>query len=252
MLAFSLLFFLFYLSAIALEVEITQIISVQENKLVTHRVTVGAEGEYLFQPGHINADVGDKVVFEFRALNHTLTQSSLNHPCTSTQQLDSGFKQFNPTDRDDLTLSLTVNTLEPQWLFCRQSIPFSHCHAGMVFAINPGDHMEEFLANVKRESAVNIPDVVVITSQPPASTGVFPTGVFPTGVFPTGVFPTGVFPTGMFPTGAMWHSTGTSGRSVPSPSQPPPEAFTSSGNNTPLTAALFVFLFTWLACQFLS
>ncbi|QSS60549.1 hypothetical protein I7I51_05349 [Histoplasma capsulatum] len=224
---------------------ITQTISVEITEPVTHRVTVGTGGEYLFEPAHINADVGEKIVFEFKALNHTLTQSSLIHPCTSLQQLDSGFKQFNPTDREDLMLSVTVNTLEPQWFFCRQNVSSSHCHAGMVFAVNPGEHMDEFLANVRRESALGISGAAKETQPPVMSRGFAPsTGWYlnSTGVFPTGVFPTGVFPT------TPWHTgTGAFRRSAPSPSQPPPEAFTSSGNNKPRAAFLLVALMLLLA-----
>lgn len=77
-------------------------------------MTVSAEDKYLFQSEYINTDVRDKIIFEFQTLNYTLTQSSLNYSCTSTQQLNSDFKQFNSTDHDDLMLSLTVNTLKPQ------------------------------------------------------------------------------------------------------------------------------------------
>ncbi|KAL2367583.1 hypothetical protein RJ035_004107 [Blastomyces gilchristii] len=223
--------------------EISQTISVQITEPVTHQVTVGAGGEYLFEPGHINADVGDKIVFEFQALNHTLTQSSLARPCTSLQQLDSGFKQFNPTDRGDLVLSVTVNTLEPQWFFCRQNVPSSHCHAGMVFAVNPGEHMDEFLANVRRESTVGISGVAKETQPPVMSRGFAPSAGWY--LNSTGVFPTGVFPTTL----TLWHPTGTgaSGRSVPLPSRPPPEAFTSSGNNEPRAAFLLAALMLLLA-----
>jgi hypothetical protein len=94
------------------------------------------------------------VTFNFYSLNHTLTQSSLEAPCVSLHQFDTGFGQFNPKDTDGLSLSLTVNTLEPQWYYCRQNDRTSHCHAGMVFALNPGDQMDQFKENAKRAVGV--------------------------------------------------------------------------------------------------
>lgn len=37
------------------------------------------------------------------------------------------------------TFSVTVNTTDPLWFYCRQHAPdgSSHCGAGMVFAVNP-------------------------------------------------------------------------------------------------------------------
>ncbi|OAT07130.1 hypothetical protein BDBG_16770 [Blastomyces gilchristii SLH14081] len=46
--------------------------------------------------------------------NHTLTQSSLQSPCTPLQQFDSGFTRFNPSNRSGLLMSFTVNSLNSQ------------------------------------------------------------------------------------------------------------------------------------------
>jgi plastocyanin len=115
---------------------------------------VGGEKSLSFKPDRLNANIGDRVTFNFYSLNHTLTQSSLEAPCVSLHQFDTGFGQFNPKDTDGLSLSLTVNTLEPQWYYCRQNDPTSHCHAGMVFALNPGDQMDQFKENAKRAVGV--------------------------------------------------------------------------------------------------
>lgn len=101
----------------------------------------------MFTPQRLNANIGDQIIFEFHALNHTLTQSSLERPCASLQQFDTGFNQFNPQSKENVVTVITVNSLEPQWFFCRQNRPTSHCHMGMVFAINPGDQMDTFLQN---------------------------------------------------------------------------------------------------------
>ena len=115
-----------------------------------HRIAVGQADSPVFSPNRLNANIGDKIIFEFHSLNHTLTQSSLRNPCSPIGGLDTGFSQYNPQDRKDLTLTITVNSLEPQWFFCKQNQPLSHCHAGMVFALNPGDRMKEFIENAKR------------------------------------------------------------------------------------------------------
>ncbi|THC93577.1 hypothetical protein EYZ11_006930 [Aspergillus tanneri] len=118
-----------------------------------HHVTVGHENAPVFVPSRLNANVGDKIQFKFGSVNHTLTESSLENPCTPVSKFDTGFNQFNPQDRSDPILTITVNSLEPRWFFCRQNNPFSHCHKGMVFALNPGDEMKDFLDNAKRDSS---------------------------------------------------------------------------------------------------
>lgn len=115
----------------------------------THHVAVGGENSLSFNPDQLNANIGDRVTFNFYSLIHTLTQSSLEAPCVSLRRFDTGFGQFNSDDRDGLSLTLTVNTLEPQWYYCRQNDRISHCHAGMVFALNPGNQMDQLRQNAK-------------------------------------------------------------------------------------------------------
>ncbi|KAL3440114.1 hypothetical protein BJX65DRAFT_315114 [Aspergillus insuetus] len=121
---------------------------------VYHTVEVGIQNSPLFTPNQINANIGDSIVFNFHGMNHTLTQSSLDTPCIPAASFDSGFNQFNPDDDQEVSLTLTVNTLDPQWFFCKQ---MNHCHAGMVFALNPGADMELFLNNAKREVSSSVP-----------------------------------------------------------------------------------------------
>lgn len=130
-----------------------------------HHVAVGSQGSPTFVPQWLNANIGDQIVFKFHALNHTLTQSSLERPCASLQQFDTGFNQFNPHSRDKLVTIITVNSLEPQWFFCRQNTPASHCHMGMVFAINPGDQMDTFFQNARRESTSDTSSIASMGSR---------------------------------------------------------------------------------------
>ncbi|KKZ60153.1 hypothetical protein EMCG_05075 [[Emmonsia] crescens] len=137
-----LVFVLHIIRGIAVQVEIDQSVSIElsEDGHNIHHVRVGSndgDSKLTFDPNRLNANLGDQVIFEFRGLNHIITQSNLDHPCTPVHQLDSGFNQFNPTGHTGLTLTITMD-------------PTSHCHAGMVFALNPGDHMDEFLANAVR------------------------------------------------------------------------------------------------------
>jgi hypothetical protein len=134
-------------------------------EVTTHHVSVGDRSGLTFSPNQLNANIGDHIAFQFHAVNHTLTQSTLENPCASSGQMDSGFNQFNSIDRADLTLTITVNSLDPQWFFCRQDGPFSHCHAGMIFAINPGNMMNAFLSNaVKQLDLVTpVPSPVIAT-----------------------------------------------------------------------------------------
>ncbi|KAL4933512.1 cupredoxin domain-containing protein [Aspergillus undulatus] len=138
-----------------LDVSVDQTVTLEVGETdgqVIHRVSVGIEGSPTFVPNRLNANLGDQIQFEFHNLNHTLTQSSLDKPCVSIGGFDTGFNEYNPQDRDNIIVSLTVNSLDPQWFFCKQDRPFAHCHAGMVFALNPGDQMGTFLRNARRDN----------------------------------------------------------------------------------------------------
>lgn len=111
--------------------------------LQTHTIRVGLNDELTFTPNQVEASVGDILIFIFESGNHTLTQSSLEEPCKSTGAFDTGFA-FAP-DSTSRNVTLLVHTSNPMWFFCRQSVPTSHCLAGMVFAINPGHRMADYL-----------------------------------------------------------------------------------------------------------
>ncbi|KKZ67375.1 hypothetical protein EMCG_06953 [[Emmonsia] crescens] len=136
---------------------------------VTHRVRVGSPDGHLFEPNQLNANVGDKVIFEFKG-DYTLTGSSLERPCIPLAGA-SGF-----TGRTGLTLLITVYSSQPQWFFCWHIDSISHCHAGMVFALNPGDEMDEFLARTSSDtSSATCPCTTTVISTTrvfyPGSTG---------------------------------------------------------------------------------
>lgn len=114
-----------------------------------HRVFVGASGALRFRPQHVDAAVGDLITFEFLALNHSIKQSSFDSPCASDGGFDTEFWQYNPSNDSRHTVDMLVTTTTPQWFYCQQTIPWPHCTAGMVFAVNPGAHWEEFLARAQ-------------------------------------------------------------------------------------------------------
>jgi len=116
----------------------------------THIVQVGMQDQILFNPAQVQALPGDVVVFRLRRLNHSVTESSLQSPCQKTLGgFDSGFGNFNPDDDDDKVVAFSVSDNNPRWFFCAQSSPFSHCNAGMVFGLNPGNLMNMFLDNAQ-------------------------------------------------------------------------------------------------------
>ncbi|QUC22998.1 uncharacterized protein UV8b_07239 [Ustilaginoidea virens] len=106
-------------------------------KCATHTVKVGGPGVLTFQPSELNnIPVGDIVVFEFFAQNHTVTQSSFNIPCKALAGgMDSGFlANPNNTVSPPPQVAMQVMTAKPLWFYCRQK---GHCGKGMVFSINP-------------------------------------------------------------------------------------------------------------------
>jgi len=120
--------------------------SVQIALAATFDVTVGGPGVLKFNPSSVNASVGDVVRFTFQQKNHTVTQSTLDSPCSPLAGgFDSGFMPVPDTQTSNFpTAELTVQKTTPIWAYCRQA---THCRsAGMVFAINPGNDLAAFQA----------------------------------------------------------------------------------------------------------
>ncbi|KAM5348657.1 hypothetical protein ACJ41O_008481 [Fusarium nematophilum] len=102
-----------------------------------HTVTVGGPGGLVFQPEELNdVPIGDTIIFEFLAQNHTVTQSPFDTPCDALEGgMDSGF-MANPNNTvsppPQVAMQVMVDT--PLWFYCRQA---NHCGQGMVFSVNP-------------------------------------------------------------------------------------------------------------------
>lgn len=115
----------------------------------THRVEVGTfNGKVQFVPNQVNAEIGDVVEYDFLIKSHSLTQSEFLTPCTYNGGFDTGLNQMNPKNESGLfVIPFEVTTKKPQWFYCKQTSPKSHCNAGMVFGLNPLDKMDQFIQN---------------------------------------------------------------------------------------------------------
>ncbi|UPX14882.1 uncharacterized protein EKO05_0005353 [Ascochyta rabiei] len=134
----------------------------------TPTVNVGGGGELAFYPSSLNASVGSTIVFNFLALNHTLTQSNLSTPCQYNGGFDSGYRNFNPANLSGkFVIEYEVHREGPQWFFCSQSSKTSHCHAGMVFSLNPDGAHPKFFENAR--STITAETQPTLACQQPAS-----------------------------------------------------------------------------------
>ncbi|KAF5372988.1 hypothetical protein D9758_001619 [Tetrapyrgos nigripes] len=132
-----------------------------------HRVTVGANGQLLFEPANITAQVGDTVTFEFHQKNHTVTQSTFSTPCRpvaavssgSQAGFDSGFMPVADGATNFPTFTIQINDTTPIWAYCRQTLPASHCGQGMVFSVNAietgANNFDAFKAKAAQQNGTN-------------------------------------------------------------------------------------------------
>jgi len=101
-------------------------------------IMVGMNGTKTFTPAQTNASIGDIINFVFVAGNHSVRQSTFPDPCSLKA---GGFtNDFQPVKADagpSPVITLAVNVTTPIWFYCPQTVNVSHCHAGMVGAINP-------------------------------------------------------------------------------------------------------------------
>lgn len=103
-------------------------------------VTVG-QGGPTFNPSTVPAAVGDIILFQFAAGNHTVTQAPFAKPCTQAwldddkaPGLDTGFIPVTGTNGTTPIVQVRIDSDKPIWLFCQQA---KHCNTGMVMVVNP-------------------------------------------------------------------------------------------------------------------
>ncbi|KAJ7812906.1 hypothetical protein B0H13DRAFT_2143592 [Mycena leptocephala] len=101
-------------------------------------VKVGENGTTTYNPSSVTAVVGDNIIFQFEAGNHTVTQSTFKAPCTMmttpVMGINSDFQFVSPNATQIPQWSFTVNNASsPLWFYCMQK---GHCGKGMVFSVN--------------------------------------------------------------------------------------------------------------------
>jgi hypothetical protein len=94
-----------------------------------------------YHPPILQVAQGSRVHFDFRAKNHTLTESTFDAPCTKLQgtDIDTNFNNPNPNNIPNLhPFDYTFASNTPRYFYCKQDAgtPESHCGQGMVFAVN--------------------------------------------------------------------------------------------------------------------
>jgi hypothetical protein len=96
----------------------------------------------VFAPSSIEAEVGSIVEFVFWN-NHTLTESTLKNPCTSNGEFDTGDEEFGANGTQ--VLSYLVQSSNSRY-FYDTNLAFTICK-DRLFALNPGNTMDQFLLN---------------------------------------------------------------------------------------------------------
>lgn len=165
-----------------------------------------------FFPEKITAVPGDMIQFQFRANNHTVTQSNFDNPCepialhSNTTGVYSGFMPVTPQQASIPVFTVMVNDTKPLWFYCSQG---RHCQNGMVMVVNENTaanssrSLEQFKV-LAGQATQNLPGTAVTSggtgtgngdaSQTGGLPGAIPTGNFATSVFvPTALSFVGIF-----------------------------------------------------------
>ncbi|KAK0705568.1 Cupredoxin [Lasiosphaeris hirsuta] len=122
-------------------------------------ITVANNGSLTYSPNNIRVNVGEFVQFQFRAGNHTVTQSTFDAPCqpismhSNLTGFHSGFQPAAASAAMGMipTYTIQINNTNPLWLYCAQG---RHCENGMVMVINePAANASRTLASYKALAA---------------------------------------------------------------------------------------------------
>ncbi|KAH8427114.1 uncharacterized protein LDX57_004831 [Aspergillus melleus] len=103
-----------------------------------------------FSPPILSVGQGSRVHFDFLAVNHTLTETTFDHPCQKKDGalIDTDFNNANPDNIPNLhPFDYTFASDEARYFYCKQDAgtPDSHCGHGEVFAVNVDQaRFEEF------------------------------------------------------------------------------------------------------------
>ncbi|KAF1970343.1 hypothetical protein BU23DRAFT_556815 [Bimuria novae-zelandiae CBS 107.79] len=117
-----------------------------------------------FEPENLVAEVGDLIEFHFLPKNHTVVQSSFDHPCAPLAGGAGVFSGFNFAVKEgeaDNVFTYMVKDKEPFWFYCSQTNG-NHCQKGMSGVVNQKVDSGKTL-DVYKRNAVN-----TVTVQPSA------------------------------------------------------------------------------------
>ncbi|CAZ79680.1 unnamed protein product [Tuber melanosporum] len=153
----------------------------------THTIKVGGlDGTtpiLKYDPEYVaDVKVGDVVLFDLLANNHTVTESTFESPCVpKAGGIDSGFLPNMENIPGKVTFPVTVTDDKPRWFYCAQPGNGNpHCQAGMVFAINAPKAGDKTLEAFKKLAAA-----VPVSGPPsPTTTGISTTTGVPTATGP--------------------------------------------------------------------
>ncbi|KAF2877991.1 hypothetical protein BDV95DRAFT_8042 [Massariosphaeria phaeospora] len=137
-----------------------------------HNVELRADnGTFHYVPDHVEAKLGDTVHFIFRPKAHSVTQSEFKTPCTFNGGFDSGLLPGSLGNNVTRDFKVT-DVSKPLWFYCKAAAgtPAGHCGLGMVFGINPGNKMDQFIANAKAQKVSGSNDTASATATIASST----------------------------------------------------------------------------------
>jgi len=98
-------------------------------------IDVAFNETFTFHPQSVTAGVGTIVTFWFpnTGLNHSVTQSSFDAPCTYLAASGSNPAGFDSGLQSFVKFSINITDTQPIWFHCKQLL---HCGMGMVGSIN--------------------------------------------------------------------------------------------------------------------
>ncbi|KAJ7880519.1 hypothetical protein B0H14DRAFT_2435681 [Mycena olivaceomarginata] len=133
-------------------------------------VQVGPEGQQIFSPSNITANVGDVVSFAFLTKNHSVTQSSFASPCEPLAGgVDSGFQSVAANGSNIPEFSIAINASKPLFFFSAQTVPTNECQRGMVFSINQAPNSAKSFATFQAAAVASATATGAASATPSAA-----------------------------------------------------------------------------------
>ncbi|KAF8061473.1 hypothetical protein FPV67DRAFT_1422875 [Lyophyllum atratum] len=147
-------------------------------------VDVAFQSQFVFHPNNFTAKNGTLVTFWFpnTGLDHSVTQSSFNAPCTYLAATDNTTAGFDSGLQSAKSFSINItDDTKPIWFHCKQ---IAHCGMGMVGSINAptsGNTFDNFMAAAQKIGSSEVTEADkgpvtggvngIATAAPASSTG---------------------------------------------------------------------------------